>query len=159
MDDKIRIRPALSQEAPLLAELIIAAFSVYRGRLVPESSALSETPAGIAEQMAGGTRAAIAELASGPVGCVLFQARQENDVYLGRLAVLPGHQGRGIARRLIDHVETAARGLGARTVTLGVRLALAANQRLFTACGYREIGRTAHPGFRDPTSMDMRKWL
>lgn len=158
MDGEVHIRPATAGEAPLLAALIVAAFSLYRGRLVPESSALGETPESIAAELADGARGAIAEIDAVPVGCVLFKHKGE-DVYLWRLAVRASHQRRGVARRLIADVEAAARTLGARTVTLGVRLVLSGNQRLFAACGYREIGRYAHPGFAEPTTMDMRKKL
>ena len=43
--------------------------------------------------------------------------------------------------------------------TLGVRIALTENQRLFRSLGYREISREAHPGFTHPTSINMRKVL
>ena len=158
VDGQALIRSASKEEAPLLADLIVAAFSPYRARLVPESGALAETPTTIAQQMAGGTRGAIAEVDAVPAGCVLFKP-EDDDVYLSRLAVLPDHRHRGMARLLIAHVEAQARALGARTVSLGVRVSLPDNQRLFLACGYREISRSAHPGFTEPTSIEMRKWL
>ena len=44
-------------------------------------------------------------------------------------------------------------------MTLGVRLALLANIALFKALSYVGTGRKAHPGFTEPTSMDMEKLL
>jgi hypothetical protein len=54
-------------------------------------------------------------------------------------------------------VEAHARGAGAMRTALGVRVSLTANQRFFEARGYREVGREAHPGFTEPTSIRYEK--
>ena len=69
---------------------------------------------------------------------------------------------RGFDRvRQDDHcrifIETRRRELAG--VCLGVRIVLTENQRLFTALGYVEYSREAHPGFDYPTSINMRKAL
>jgi len=64
-----------------------------------------------------------------------------------------------VARRLVAAVEALAVENGRRRVTLGVRLALPENIALFRALGYVETGRKAHPGFTQPTSMDMATLL
>jgi predicted N-acetyltransferase YhbS len=154
----LTLRRATPADAQLVLDLIQAAFAEYRGRLKPDSSAYGETPEGIARQLAGRQGAVIAERDGVAVGCVLYRDKGE-DVYFGRLSVLPDHRRSGVAEALVGAVESEARARGAAGIVLGVRIALAGNQRLFTRLGYVEISREAHPGFSEPTSINMRKAL
>lgn len=138
-----------------MADLIGAAFAEYRGRIEPESAALRETAAAIAERFAD-HRIVVAVSGGALVGCVIAK-RQGEDVYLGRLSVLPAWRRRGIAGRLLADIEDYARAAGARAVTLGVRIALPGNRRFFEAHGYREVGRDTHEGFDRPTSIRLAK--
>jgi ribosomal protein S18 acetylase RimI-like enzyme len=158
MSDSIILRPATLSDAPAIAATIAAAFAQYAGRLVPESGALSETAASIASELSNGNGAIVAERNGSLLGCVMTKL-EEDDLYFGRLAVLPSARGRNLARRLVDAVEAEARTRGLPGVRLGVRIALPDNQRLFASLGYREISREAHPGFDHPTSINMRKPL
>jgi ribosomal protein S18 acetylase RimI-like enzyme len=83
----------------------------------------------------------------------------EGDLYFGRLAVIPSARGRGVARRLIGAVEAEAAQRGLAGVRMSVRVVLTENQRFFSALGYVETAREAHPGFDYPTSIKMRKSL
>lgn len=156
MSDTVALRAASAADAPVIAATIAAAFAQYRGRLVPESSAFRETPEAIADQLANGSSAIVAERNGQMMGCVMTEVL-EGDLYFGRLAVLPAARGLGLAKRLIAAVEDEARRRGLPGVRLGVRIALSDNQRLFKSLGYREISREAHPGFDHPTSINMRK--
>jgi len=154
----LTLRRAAPADARLVLDLIQTAFAEYRGRLKPDSSAYGETPEGIAAQLVGRQGAVIAERGGVAVGCVLYRD-EGNDLYFGRLAVLPDHRRSGVAEALVAAVEDEARTRGAAGVLLGVRIALTGNQRLFTRLGYVEISREAHPGFTEPTSINMRKVL
>lgn len=156
MSDTITVRVATPADAPRLAAIIAAAFEQYRGKLMPESGAFRETPQGIAAELAKGAGAFLAERNGRALGCVMTKP-VEDDLYFGRLAVLPEVRGLGIARRLVAAVEHAALQQGRAGVRLGVRVVLTENQRLFASLGYRETGREAHPGFDHPTSINMRK--
>jgi ribosomal protein S18 acetylase RimI-like enzyme len=158
MSDTISVRPATIADATTLAATIAAAFEQYRGKLVPESGAFRETAGGIAAELKKGAGALLAERDGETLGCVMTKT-MDGDLYFGRLAVLPTARGLGLAKRLIDAVESEARRRGLPGVRLGVRVALPDNQRLFTSRGYVEIGREAHPGFDHPTSINMRKSL
>jgi len=158
MSDPIVLRPATADDAGALAATIAAAFEQYRGTLIPESGAFHETAANIAAELGKGAGAFVALLDGAVVGGVMTK-HLEGDLYFGRLAVAPGARGLGVARRLIEAVEADARTRGLPGVRLGVRIALPANQKLFAALGYVEIGREAHPGFSHPTSITMRKAL
>lgn len=158
MSDTLVLRPGTTADAAAIAATIATAFTQYRGKLVPESSAFRETPEAIVEQLAQGSGAIVAERNGEMIGCVMTEP-MEGDLYFGRLAVLPEARGLGLARRLIAAVEAEARARGLPGVRLGVRIALPQNQKLFNSLGYREISREAHPGFDHPTSITMRKPL
>ena len=140
-----------------MADLIRTAFEEYRGPLQPESGALSETAETIAAAFADHA-IFVAETGGRLVGCVLA-TRQGESLYLGRFAVHPEFRRHGIARRLLAEAERHARSAAARTLTLGVRVALTDNHRYFAAHGFREIGREAHSGFDYRTSIQMAKPL
>lgn len=150
------IRRAELSDAGLLAETIVAAFAEYGPWLVPPSGALKETAETIGAELAGEYGGAIAEIDGVVAGCVLFRA-QGDDLYFGRLSVLPSHRRMGVAEALVAWVEAEAVARGCAGTTLSVRLALESNQRLFSRLGYVETARHAHPGFAEPTFMDMRK--
>ena len=119
---------------------------------------LRETADGIAAELAHACGAILAERNGRILGCVMVQL-MDDDLYFGRLAVVPEARGQGIARRLIEAVEDEARRRELAGVRLGVRIVLTENQRLFTSLGYVEISREAHEGFDHPTSINMRKAL
>jgi len=140
-----------------VADLIRTDFEEYRGRLQPVLCEHRETTETIAAAFSDHA-VFVAETAGRLVGCVLA-TQQAESFYLGRFAVHPQFRRHGIARRLLAEAECHARGAGARTLTLGVRVALPDNHRYFAAHGFREIGREAHSGFDYPTSIQMAKPL
>lgn len=151
-------RRATLEDAPEIARLVNEAFAEYRPWLVPPSGALAETAETIAAELSGIYGAFLAEIAGEPAGCVLFRS-EGDDLYFGRLSVPPSRRGQGIATVLVDAVEREAIEQGRPGVVLSVRIALPANQRLFARLGYAQIARHAHPGFDQPTWIEMRKAL
>lgn len=151
------IRRATPDDANALADLIVRAFAPYVGRLDPPPSAIKETPATIAARFADHV-ALIAESDAEPVGCVFLQ-HQGDAVYLSRVAVDAAWRGQGVARALLGAAEAAARDVGAAQLTLGVRVALPDNRRLFESCGFRLVAERSHPGYTITTSLDMAKTL
>jgi hypothetical protein len=55
--------------------------------------------------------------------------------------------------------EAAAQQHGLARLRVGTRLALAGNRRLFASCGFVQIARHAHPGYAEPTWVEMEKRL
>jgi N-acetylglutamate synthase-like GNAT family acetyltransferase len=92
---------------------------------------------------------------------VTWSVRPEHKggLYLARLAVAPAWRRRGIARALIVAAEMAARNAGLPRLYLSTRLVLLDNRRLFAACGFVETARNAHPGYAEPTFVNMEKRL
>lgn len=158
MSDTLVLRAATAADAAGVAATIAAAFEQYRGRLEPESGALRETTDGITAELARESGAIIAERNGRIVGCVMVKL-VEDDLYFGRLSVVPEARGQGIGRRLVEAVEDEARRRELAGVRLGVRIVLVENQRFFLSLGYVEVSREAHEGFDHPTSINMRKAL
>jgi ribosomal protein S18 acetylase RimI-like enzyme len=84
---------------------------------------------------------------------------QEGGLYLSRLAVAPAFRRCGIAKALVMAAEHAARSAGLPVLRLSTRLPLLDNRRLFAACGFVETTREAHPGYAEPTFVNMEKKL
>jgi hypothetical protein len=55
--------------------------------------------------------------------------------------------------------ETAARARNLPRIHLSTRLVLLDNRHLFAACGFVETMREAHPGYTEPTFVNMEKRL
>ena len=157
MPDRFAVRAAGIDDAAAIADLVRRAFSTQSRPTNPPSGALKETAATIAEQLARGG-GAVLQAGGALVGAVLWTV-EEGALYLGRLAVDPEHRRRGIARALIDEAEREARRRGLPRMTLGVRLALEDNRRLFASCGFEETTLHRHDGFSEPTWVTMERRL
>jgi ribosomal protein S18 acetylase RimI-like enzyme len=140
-----------------LLDLILNSFRYMDGVIDPPSSALRLTPENLKRKAAEET-AFLAHLDGRIAGCV-FLAEKDDHFYLGKLAVDPACQGRGVGRRLVEAAEGHARAAGKPIIELQVRVELAGNQATFARLGFNETGRTAHAGFDRPTSVTMRKDL
>jgi predicted N-acetyltransferase YhbS len=142
----VRIRPLTFGDAAAAASLIREAFAA-------QSRATDPPPGELAAGGGGG-----AEIDGALVGVMLW-AEKEAALHLGRVCVLPGWRGQGIARALLAAGEAEARRRAIATMTLRVRLTLDENQRLFAAFGFAPVGQGAHRGYSAPTFMVMEKRL
>jgi len=125
LSDPFTVRAALIDDAARIADLVRLAFSRQSRPTNPPPSALKETAATIAEQLARGG-GAILEAGGALVGVVLWREARR----------------RGLSR-----------------MTLGVRLALDDNRRLFRSCGFEETTLHRHEGFSEPTWVTMERRL
>jgi GNAT superfamily N-acetyltransferase len=140
-----------------LLDLILNSFAYMDGSIDPPSSALRLTPKSLAEK----TRVEVCLLASRGgklVGCV-FAAKRPHALYVGKLAVDPAEQGKGIGRGLVEAVEQLAHRLGKPALELETRIELTGNHVAFGRMGFIEVERNAHDGFDRPTSITFRKSL
>jgi ribosomal protein S18 acetylase RimI-like enzyme len=112
------IRLGRPEESNEIAAVLHAAFAEQRGRIQPESAALSESSESIATRFLD-HGIAVADQMGRLVGCVFYQ-HQGDEIYLGRLATLPECRGQGIASALLDHVEAHAHGSGAARIACGL---------------------------------------
>jgi predicted N-acetyltransferase YhbS len=151
------LRAMVSDDAALVAALIRAAFGAQSVVTDPPPSALRVTELDIVAHLQSGG-GAVAEVGRALAGSAVWVERDDG-LYLARLAVAPAFRRRGIARALVLAAETAARGAGLPVLRLSTRLALLDNRRLFAACGFVETAREAHPGYAEPTFVNMEKRL
>ncbi len=152
-----RVRPLRPRDAGEAAAVVRAAFAAQPVATDPPPSALGETADTVRAQLASGGGFGI-EAADRLVGVVLW-APIDGGMRRGRLAVVPGWRGQGVAGALVGAVEAEARSRGLLRLQLGVRVGLAGNRRLFAALGFRETALRCHPGHAEPTSADMEKAL
>jgi ribosomal protein S18 acetylase RimI-like enzyme len=134
-------------------EILKAAFAAQEGRIDPPSGVTRETLESLSTKLERETLL-IAQLGGQMAGCIWCDTRP-SETYIGRLAVDPAFQGRGVARGLLLAAIDLARESGARRVTLGVRIELEENIAFFQRHGFQITGTESHPGFDRPTGYHM----
>ena len=152
----IRLDQTFTRWDELLA-LVLAAFTSMNGRIDPPSSALSLTAASLAEK----AKAEISHVAIDGeklIGC-LFLRPEADCLYIGKLAVLPEAQGKGLGKRLLTIAEETAAAIGLPALRLETRIELTDNHAVFAAWGFTRTAEKAHPGFARTTFVEMRKIL
>jgi ribosomal protein S18 acetylase RimI-like enzyme len=153
----VTVRDAAEADYPAALAVMRRAFAEYAERLDPPSGVHHETLASMVER-AGEGGLLVAETGGQIVGMVLYRPEPEH-LYLGRLAVLPEHRGRGIGHTLIAAVERRARELGFARIHLAVRLQLPEMRASYERLGYQVVAAHAHPGYSQPTFVSMEKDL
>ena len=137
-----------------ILNLIRRSFAYMDGVIDPPSSAMTLTQEALVAKSAK-------EIALGlfsekrPVACVFLDPRPDC-LYIGKLAVEPQMQGKGLGSCLIQEAEAVARHLGLARLELQTRVELAANHTYFAARGFAKAGESSHAGFSWPTSILMR---
>ncbi len=141
--DMISVTDATLDQAPIVHRIMLAAFEEYRGVLDPPPGAHVETVETVeAELRKGG--GVIAWLDGEAVGSGRWRVEPDH-LYIGRVSVLPGYRGRGIARAMLDHMEQIARQRGSTRLRLGVRMLLPQNIELYQKVGYVITEVIKHP--------------
>lgn len=140
-----------------LLDLILKAFAYMDGRIDPPSSAHALTIGGL-KQKASAEIGLIALDGPALVGCI-FCKPEADCLYVGKLAVAAAYQRKGVGRLLLASAEDTAHDRKLPALRLQTRIELVENHTTFAAWGFVETGRTAHPGFTRPTTVEMRKTL
>ena len=136
-------------------ELVLASFAYMNGVIDPPSSALRLTVENLKQK-------AQAEIAFGAfedgrlVGCIFCDPRSDC-LYVGKLAIDPAMQGKGIGGLLLQEAERLAREMGLGVLELQTRVELVRNHAYFARHGFAKTGEDSHAGYDRPTSITMRK--
>jgi predicted N-acetyltransferase YhbS len=152
-----RLEPGFLQWDVLL-DLIRRSFASMNGIIDPPSSALHLTADSLREKSLQET-AFLAHEAGQIVGCIFCKLESPYSLYVGKLAVLPEKQGRGIGRALLSEAEGLAVQSGCTTLRLETRIELLGNHRFFRSCGFEIRALKSHAGYSRPTFLDMQKRL
>lgn len=157
MVSKVETNPAGEIDIPALHALLNAAFAPMAGRIDPPSSLTTMSADDVACKTRDEDFFAIRE--NGAIVACLF-GHPEADAYeVGKLAVAPAYQGKGLARRLVDAAAAHARTLGHRTLQLYARVELTENHAIYGRLGFTPSAYFTHPGFDRPTAVIFRRPL
>lgn len=138
-----------------LLNLILASFAYMDGRIDPPSSALKLTPQSLQEKAEREIGYVVSE-GNALLGCIFCRPEPEC-LYIGKLAVLPAEQGRGIGRMLLGLAEETARRLDLPVLRLETRIELTGNHAAFGRWGFVKTAENTHHGFSKTTSIEMQK--
>ncbi len=140
-----------------LLALILSSFAYMDGTIDPPSSAHRLTLASLAQKARD--EIAFAAIEKGRlIGCV-FLKPEPGSLYIGKLAIAPASQGKGIGRRLLAVAEEIAREKGLPALRLETRIELTGNHATFAGWGFARTAENSHPGFTRITSIEMQKRL
>lgn len=142
----LRITLATPAEAVLVHEIMRDAFENLEA-LDPPSGALRET---VEEVEAAILRdgAVLGWIEGEAVASARFKL-QPDQLYVGRLAVRPAHQGRAIGTALMRQMELIARLTERPKLGLGTRMQLTRNVSMYEGLGYHVVKMDPHPQGKD----------
>ncbi len=89
----------------------------------------------------------------------IFGKVNGKSLYVGKLAIDPEHQGKGIGGQLMKALETEALERNLEELELEVRIELTGNQKAFAAMGFHVSKSSIHEGYDKVTFLEMRKKL
>lgn len=140
-----------------LLGLILRSFAAMEGRIDPPSSAHSLSVESLRRRAREEIGYLIA-LEDKPIAC-LFCKAELDALYLGKLAVDPDFQGKGLGRLLLAAAEDLALSLGLSHLRLETRIELTENHECFRRWGFEKTAENSHPGYDRTTSIEMMKRL
>jgi len=147
---------AQPEDAATVHDLMLQAFSVYRDS-VPPSSALDETIESVMQSLKHGKEAVILYVENKPVAMARFTL-EETSLYFYRLSVIPAFQGKGMAKQLIQWLETYAKECGKVSLSCKVRMSVSRNIALYESMGfYIEEKEIVHRRGVDIPVVNMKK--
>ncbi|MBW6423620.1 GNAT family N-acetyltransferase [Rhizobium sp. XQZ8] len=156
MIEIIRIDERFGRWDELLA-LILSSFAYMDGVIDPPSSAHRLTLMSLAQKARD--EVAFAALEEGKLAGCVFCKPEPGFLYIGKLAISPAWQGKGIGRKLLSFAEEVAREKGLPVLRLETRIELTANHATFARWGFEKTAENSHAGFTRITSIEMQKRL
>lgn len=144
----IFITEATNDEIVFVHQVMQEAFKEYEGQLHPPSGALRETTNSISSKIEGRGGAIIAWDGTKAVGSALYYW-EDQDVYIGRVSVVPSHRGNGIGKKLIHFIENIAVSKGLLESKVEVRLSIPSNIALYQNMNYEVKEQKFYPDRTD----------
>lgn len=141
-----------------LLDLILTAFRPMNGRIDPPSSALALTAQSLQEKAAREIGFVACE-GDTLFGCIFCRPEPPYALYIGKFAVHPEAQGKGIGGKLLQAATETAKTLKLPRLRLETRIELTENHVTFRKWGFVKTAENAHPGYLRVTSIEMQKVL
>jgi ribosomal protein S18 acetylase RimI-like enzyme len=145
----MEIRQAQLDDAEAVHRVVQEAFGEYLAVVPVSLSALEETLEDVQREVSGG-RVLVAVDGTEVAGTVRYELKPDA-LYVGRLAVLPSYQGRGVGVALMTYVEGLAPTLGRTRIQLATRQSVPSNISFYKRLGYTITERVPHPRGPDIT--------
>ena len=136
----VTIRRATHADIHAVMDCLTAAFAPYESRYTPGAFQDTVLTAESAGRRLREMTVLVADDASGVVGTIAAGAAGAGEGHLRGMAVLPHHQGRGIADRLLHAAEAELLRLGCTRATLDTTMPLERAIRFYERNGYRATG-------------------
>jgi len=140
-----------------LLELLRSAFAYQHNRIDPPSS-LNSMDATSLNKKAQEETLFLAFIDNDLIGCAFVKPLQDS-LYIGKFAVSPTHQGKGVGKKLIQAAENLARTINLTELELETRIELHENHQTFAKFGLVKTEETAHAGYERTTGIVMKKKL
>jgi ribosomal protein S18 acetylase RimI-like enzyme len=139
--EEVVVREARRAEVEAIHRVMVAAFRGLQGRGYGHRAiqAVIVLPGEVGRRMAQGGHVLVADVGGQIVGTATGLEEHES-LHVCSLAVHPDHQGRGIARRLIEALEHIARQRGCRKLWLQTAWAMTEAIALYRQLGYLQEG-------------------
>src|SRR3954452_7229621 len=132
-DDRVRIRAAEARDVAKIRVIARAAYAKYVSRIGREPAPMT---ADYDHDVAIG-RAVVIEIA-GQVGGYMVGWPEHDAYFIENMGVEPQSQGRGLARRLIEHAVAEAGRLGVPALSLYTNEAMTENLAMYAHLGFEE---------------------
>ena len=155
---EVRIRLAARGDEETIAALIFEAFAPFRDRYTPGAFEYTTPQADAISLRFDEGPMWLALLDGEPVGTVSGLAEEER-FYIRSMAIKPSVQRAGIGQRLLETLETFARGAGYKTLYLYTTFVLPGAKRLYEKNGFYVLRETAPEEWHDMGGLEMEKEL
>ena len=142
MDTRTEIRRAQPSDAVAMKGCVESAYQHYISRMGKSPGPMLDDYAIVTQRHT----AFVAQEEDNVVG-VLVLVRTVSAMLLDNVAVHPGHQGKGLGRRLMDLAESEARDLGYGYLDLYTHECMNENIEMYKALGYVETERRTEHGY------------
>jgi len=129
------IRKAVPGDAEEISQLMKAAYAIYASRRLDFPDVSAGIDNDIRDHMVS------VAMANGFVVGAIVLVLGRDFVQVANVAVLPGHTGSGLGRRLLALADDLAREKGKPTLRLSTHEGLPENIALYSHLGWQETGR------------------
>jgi GNAT superfamily N-acetyltransferase len=134
------IRPAAISEADVIAAIVNEAYRVEDFFKVGDRTDAAEI-----EALLGKDAFLVAEARDAAIAGCVYVAIKDGRGYFGMLSVIPGHQGNGLGRKLVDAAEEYCARAGCAEMDLWVVNLREELPPWYGKLGYAESGRAPWP--------------